>query len=114
MAWEDAHVSLGSRYSPSQYDPAWRQVFATLVLHHWRHAAFLRPTALRDGMSVLHRIPGVLIHGKLDVSGPAVGARELHKPWPRSQFVPVDDKRHGGPKMNQAMMAAIAALTEAD
>lgn len=70
--------------------------------------------------SYAHRVAGrnaratrdsrALIQGKLDVSGPAVGTRELHKAWPGSQFVLVDDKGHGGPKMNQAMMAAIAAL----
>ena len=61
MAWEDAHVSLSPYHSPGRYDPAWRQVFTTLVVHYWKNAAFLPPTALRDGMPVLQGIPGVLI-----------------------------------------------------
>ncbi|TCO60822.1 proline iminopeptidase [Actinocrispum wychmicini] len=110
MAWEDAHVSMGSPYIRKEYDPEWRQVFATLVVHYWKNAGFLSPTALRDGMPTLHGIPGVLIQGKLDVSSPAGVAWDLHKAWPGSQFVLVDDEGHGGPKMIQAMTAAFTEL----
>lgn len=108
MAWEDAHVSLGAKPLPAERDPMWRQVFATLVVHYWKHTAFLPPSALLDGMRVLQGIPAVLIQGKLDVSGPAAVAWNLHKVWPGSRFVLVDDEGHGGPKMVQAMMDAIA------
>jgi proline iminopeptidase len=65
-------------------------------------------------MPVLQGIPGVLVEGKLDVSGPAGVAWELHKAWPGSRFVLVDDEGHGGPKMSQAMMAALVEHTETD
>lgn len=112
MAWEDAHVSMGSTYSPKEYDPGWRQVFATLVTHYWANDCFLPPDAIFDGMPELHGIPGVLIQGKLDVSGPAAIAWELHKAWPGSRFILVDDEGHGGAKMTDAMMAAVAEFAE--
>ncbi|WP_458690309.1 alpha/beta fold hydrolase [Nocardia tengchongensis] len=108
MAWEDAHMSLGTKSVVAEYDPMWRQVFVTLVVHYWKHAAFLPPSALLDGMPVLQGMPAVLIQGKLDVSGPAAVAWNLHKVWPGSHFVLIDDEGHGGPKMVQAMVDAIA------
>lgn len=77
----------------------------------WKHAAFLPEGALLEGMRQLAGIPGVLIHGKLDVSGPAATAWQLHKRWPTSTFVLVDDEGHGGPKMVQAMVDAVGQFT---
>ncbi|MEV6101514.1 prolyl aminopeptidase [Nocardia sp. NPDC051981] len=108
VAWEDAHMSLGTKPALAERDPDWRRVFATLVVHYWKHAAFLPPSALLDGMPALRGIPAVLIQGKLDVSGPAAVAWNLHKAWPGSQFVLIDDEGHGGPKMVQAMVNTIA------
>ncbi|WP_458689946.1 alpha/beta fold hydrolase [Nocardia tengchongensis] len=108
MAWEDAHVSLGQTHSAGEHDPLWRQTFVVLTAHYWKHAAFLPASALRDGMSALTGIPAVLIQGKLDVSGPAAVAWNLHKAWPGSRFVLIEDEGHGGPKMVQAMVQAIA------
>jgi hypothetical protein len=50
-------------------------------------------------MTRLHNIPGVLIHGKLDISGPAAMAWQLHKRWPTSQLILINDEGRGGPKM---------------
>ncbi|MFF5205161.1 alpha/beta fold hydrolase [Streptosporangium sp. NPDC000396] len=50
-------------------------------------------------------IPGVLVHGKLDVSGPLETAWELHKNWPGSELVVVDEG-HGGTDMAAQVVAA--------
>ena len=110
MAWEHAHVSLGAPGFGVDRDPTWEQTFATLVVHYWKHAAFLAPTTLIDGMTALQGIPAVLIQGKLDVSGPAGVAWNVHKHWPASRFVLIDDEGHGGPKMSEAMVRAIAGF----
>jgi proline iminopeptidase len=104
--WENAHISLASTGS-RPIDPTHRQVFVTLVVHYWKHAAFLPDDALLEGMSRLAGIPGVLIQGKLDVSSPAATAWQLHKRWPSSTFVLVDDEGHGGPKMVQTIVDAV-------
>jgi proline iminopeptidase len=66
-AWEDTHVSLDPRHThDTRYDdPAFRQVFATLVIHYWKHAAFIPP--LLDRVDRIAHLPAVLIHGRLDV-----------------------------------------------
>lgn len=60
-----------------------------------------------EGMPRIEHIPGVLIHGRLDVSSPAAVPWELHQRWPASRFVLIDDEGHGGPRIVQALLDAI-------
>jgi proline iminopeptidase len=48
----------------------------------------------------------VLIHGRLDLGSPLDTAWRLHRAWPGSELVIVDDAGHTG---SDAMRAAIAA-----
>jgi proline iminopeptidase len=107
-AWEDTHVSLDPRHThDTRYDhPVFRQVFATLVVHYWKHAAFIPP--LLDGVDRIAHLPAVLIHGRLDVSGPLVTAWRLHKAMPNSQLIVVDHEGHGGDAMVHEVVRAIA------
>lgn len=111
-AWENVHVSLDPRWAPVPgrgEDPVWRATFATLVTHYWKHAAFLPgDTPLLDGMARIGHIPGILIHGRYDVSCAAVTAVRLHERWPASRLVIVDDEGHGGPRMSTVMREALA------
>jgi len=107
--WEDVHVSLAAGYSPSEryQDPEFRMVFATLVIHYWKHAGFTGEGGLLAGMDRIANIPAALIHGQLDVSGPLVTAWNLHKVWPASELIVVNDEGHGGDQMIELMVAAI-------
>ena len=71
-AWEDTHVSLfpEGRHNPRYDDPAFRMTFARLVTHYWRHDCFLEDGVLLREAGRLAGIPGVMVHGRLDVSGP--------------------------------------------
>jgi proline iminopeptidase len=106
--WEDTHVSLDPNRGPmlADDDPARQLVFATLVTHYWSHGAFLGETELLDGMPRISHIPGVLVHGRLDISSPMRVPWELHKAWPGSELVIIEDEGHGGEKMIAAMVAA--------
>lgn len=97
-AWEDAHISLtpGHRPSPRYDDPEFRLRFARLVTHYWRHAAFLAEDQLLRNASILNGIPGVLIHGRFDVSGPLETAWRLSQSWTTSRLQVIDDAGHGG------------------
>ncbi len=104
--WEDAHVSLapGHQRNLRFDDEEFRLRFARLVTHYWRHAAFLEDGQLLRGASMLNGIPGDLIHGRYDVSGPLETAWRLSQRWTTSRLH-VIDAGHGG---NDAFPAAVA------
>jgi proline iminopeptidase len=110
--WEDAHVSLtpGHTPNPRYLDPAFRLRFARLVTHYWRHAAFLEDDQLVREAARLNSIPGALIHGRYDVSGPLVTAWRLSQQWPTSRLHILDDAGHGGG--NEFMPLVVRALEE--
>lgn len=112
-AWEDVHVSLDPRHrpDPSYDDPAYREMFATLVVHYWKHGAFLDEGAILARVSRIAHLPATLIHGRLDVSSPLATAWALHRAWPGSELRVVDDEGHGGPKMAEEQVAAIARMS---
>jgi proline iminopeptidase len=99
--WEDTHVSIGA--GGFHRDPRWRDVrfrhaFLRLTGHYWSHDGFCDPPLL-DGMSRLTGIPGVLIHGRRDISSPLLTAWDLHRRWPGSALMIDEGNGHGGPSM---------------
>lgn len=110
-AWEDAHVSLtpGHRPNPRYEDPKFRLRFARLVTHYWRNAAFLEDDQLVRDAATLDGIPGVLIHGRYDVSSPLETAWRLSRRWAASRLHVIDDAGHGGGATLTA--AIVGALT---
>lgn len=108
-AWEDTHVSLtpGWRRRERYDNPTYRMVFATLVTHYWSHGCFLAEGEIFEGMERLAEIPGVLVHGRYDISGPLETAWRLHQAWPASQLVVVEDAGHGGGSFGDELVSAI-------
>ncbi|UFZ04879.1 prolyl aminopeptidase [Bradyrhizobium ontarionense] len=97
-AWEDAHISLTPGHLPNRRyeDPKFRLQFSRLVTHYWRHGAFLEDDQLLRDASRLSGIPGVLIHGRYDVSSPLDVAWQLSQRWSTTQLHVLDDAGHGG------------------
>ncbi len=115
--WEDSHVAVFADHKPDpRYDDAeFRMVFARLVTHYWANAAFLPDNALIEGAARLEGIPGVLVHGRLDVSGPPDIAWRLSRVWPDAELVLVDDAAHGAgyPGMRETLLAALDRFARA-
>jgi proline iminopeptidase len=107
--WEDTHMSLAPDWEPwlQHRDPSFRQVFARLVTHYWSNGCFLDDTPILAAMDRIATIPAVLIHGRYDVSGPLDTAWDLHRAWPASRLVVLEDAGHGGTSMTAAMQAAL-------
>lgn len=95
--WEDTHVAtyVGHRPHPRFADPAFRLGFARVVTHYFSHAAFLEDGALVRDAGRLAGIPGVLVTGRLDISGPADTAWRVHRAWPGSELRIVEGAGHG-------------------
>lgn len=84
-AWEDAVISLESNGKPNVYSdrpPAALLAFVRICAHYFAHGAWLKEGALLRDAARLAGIPGVLIHGRLDLSGPLDTAGALARAWP--------------------------------
>ncbi|MFF7051798.1 prolyl aminopeptidase [Streptomyces griseorubiginosus] len=110
--WEDVHVSTHREHRPDpRYeDPHFRMRFARLVTHYWRHAAFLEDGALLRDAGKLTGIPGVMVHGRIDISGPPDIAWHLAQVWPDAELVLIGDEGHG--LSGDATIDAVVAATD--
>jgi proline iminopeptidase len=114
-AWESIHVSLDPNWMPidQRFHKECGLVFATLVTHYWSHDGFLQngKEILRQ-VSTIEHIPAVLIHGRRDISGPAITAWRLHQLWPASRLCIVESEGHGGPLSMEEMRLALDSFAE--
>ena len=108
-AWEDTHMSLAPGWAPnlSCRDPEFQLTFARLVTHYWSQGCFLTEGEILANMHRLADIPAVLIHGRYDVSGPLDTAWHLHRAWPNSKLVVLEDAGHGGGSIAGELVGAI-------
>ncbi|MEE1938286.1 prolyl aminopeptidase [Streptomyces sp. TRM 70361] len=101
-AWEDAVVSgepVTPESGPGPYGgrpSAARLAMVRICAHYFSHAAWLEEGALLHGAGRLAGIPGVLIHGRLDLSSPLETAWELSRAWPDAELITVGGEGHLG------------------
>ncbi|WP_406308854.1 prolyl aminopeptidase [Streptomyces sp. NBC_00623] len=111
-AWEDAVLSAEHHGKPNGYgDMPFLDMlaFVRICSHYFAHGAWLEEGQLIRDSGRLAGIPGVLIHGRLDMSGPLDTAWELAHAWPGAELVVIDDAGHKG---SSAMSAALYGAFE--
>jgi proline iminopeptidase len=117
-AWEDAVIAHETLGNPGQYSAkpdAAKLAFVRICTHYLAHGAWLDDGQLLRDAHCLKDIPGVLIHGRLDLSGPLLTARELAQAWPDAELTIVEDSGHtGSPAMTTAIANAIARFAAVD
>lgn len=89
VAWEVALLSLEAGQvspNPGWADEPYMIAFARLVTHYFSHAAWLEEGELLANASRLAGIPGVILHGRLDLAGPADAAWLLAQAWPGAEL----------------------------
>ena len=89
-------ISLESSGSPGAYSnrpPDAALAFVRICTHYFSHGAWLEEGELLAHAGRLAGIPGVLLHGRLDLGSPVGTAWELAQAWPGSELVVVDDFR---------------------
>ncbi len=110
-AWEDAVLSLEPNGRPSPFSdrPAQAlQAFVRICSHYVAHTAWLEEGALLRDASQLAGVPGVIIHGRHDLSCPAQSAWRLAQAWPDAELFLIDDAGHkGSPASNQCLYDAL-------
>lgn len=110
--WEDTHVAIGT--GRSVRDPRWegddfRHAFFRLTAHYWAHDGFCDPPLL-ERTDRLRGIPGILVHGRRDVSSPVITPWRLHSAWPGSELVVHEGGGHGGTSTGELWRDANARM----
>jgi len=112
--WEMAIVAVHPDHKPHpRYDQAaFRLGFARLVTHYWRNKGWLEDGILVREASRLSGIPGILIHGRLDIGGPLVTPWQIKEHWPGSQLILVSEAGHDArdPGMSECIVAATNSM----
>ena len=96
-AWEDAELSLEPNTEGSAYGDLETEdmlAFVRICTHYLRHGAWLEEGALIRDAGRLATIPGVLIHGRRDMSCPIDTAWTLSRAWPGAELIALDDSGH--------------------
>jgi proline iminopeptidase len=109
IVWEDAILSLEEGYTvpnPRWSDERFTVAFARLVTHYFAHAAWLEDDELLRNASRLTGIPGVLVHGHLDLAGPPDVAWHLARAWPDAELHYVPGGHTGDAEMDQLLLEA--------
>ena len=110
-AWEDAVLS-GEPHGPatpySDRPPAARIAFVRIAAHYFAHAAWLEEGVLLRDAHRLTGIPGVLLHGRHDMSSPPDTAWHLARAWPDARLSFIADAGHkGSPAVREHIVAAL-------
>ncbi|MDE0025268.1 MAG: prolyl aminopeptidase [Spirochaetaceae bacterium] len=106
-AWPPV-AGLSARFRDSRFALA----FARLVTHYVRHNAWLEDGCLLAGAGVLADIPGLLVNGRFDFQAPISNAWTLHRAWPRSELVIVDDAGHADGAIARALTDAASRFLD--
>ncbi|MFE7778975.1 prolyl aminopeptidase [Streptomyces sp. NPDC057445] len=110
-AWEDAVLSGETNGASNPYGdrpPAEQLALVRICAHYFSHGAWLEEGALLRDAGRLAGIPGVLIHGRLDISSPLATAWELARAWPDAELTVVEDAGHlGGGATREHVLRAL-------
>jgi proline iminopeptidase len=104
LAWEDAVISLEPQGTPKSYSsrpPDDALAFVRICAHYFSHGAWLEEGAILRDAGRLAGIPGILLHGRLDLGSPLATAWELAQAWPAAELVVVEDSGHTGSETYQ-------------
>lgn len=112
--WEDTHMSLAPDAEPSLSvaDTAFQVAFARMVTHYWSHGCFLDDGQLLRDAHRLAGIPGIMVHGRYDVSGPLDVAWQLARAWPDGELKVIGDAGHSGGSMTPTMIEYLARVAD--
>ena len=110
-AWEDAALGLEQSGADLYSNVPETDLVAMVRIctHYAAHGAWLEEGVLVRGATRLAGIPGVLIHGRRDLTCPIDTAYDLARAWPDASLVPLEESGHlRSDEKRAAVLAAIA------
>jgi proline iminopeptidase len=110
-AWEDTVLSLEPHGKPAPYsDRASNALiaFARICAHYAAHDGWLGDGELLENVGRLRGIPGVILHGRHDLSCPVDSAWAFARAWEGGELTVFDDAGHkGSPAMSDQLRAVL-------
>ncbi|MEV6604094.1 prolyl aminopeptidase [Kutzneria sp. NPDC051319] len=114
--WEDTVLSLEPNARPGAFSGPVNDSVLTLAricAHYFANYAWLDDGQLIRDAGKLAGIPGVLAHGRLDLSCPVETAYELAAAWPGADLFVCDQSGHrGSPAKGEHLRAAMTRFAE--
>ncbi|CAE6503903.1 putative proline iminopeptidase [Nitrosomonas nitrosa] len=83
---------------------------ARMEAHYFVHGIFLPENALLDNIHSLHDHPAIIVQGRYDAVCPIVSADDLHRAWPRAEYIVIEDAGHSA--WEPGIRAALVQATE--
>jgi proline iminopeptidase len=114
--WEHETITLlhNQQYAAQGAEENYALAFARIENHYFVHEGFFKEGQLIANASLLAGIPGTIVQGRYDVCTPARTAWDLHRAWPKAEFIMVPDAGHAWsePGIRAALLAALAKCNE--
>jgi proline iminopeptidase len=116
-AWEDSVLSQEEHGVPNPYGSRAEDAqlaFVRICSHYFSNDAWLEDDVLFRNVGRLAGIPGVLLHGRLDLAGPVINAWELSRVWPDARLKIFGGSGHKGSEaMEEELVRALDTLARA-
>ncbi len=83
--------------------------FARIENHYFHNNAFFDDDNwILNNIKKIQHIPGVIVQGRYDMPCPPVSAYELHKAWPKAEFIMIEAAGHSAsePAITEALVNA--------
>ena len=104
-AWEEAVLSLEPGAKPAFFEVTEETLaFVRICAHYFANGAWLDEGVLIRDAARLADIPGVIIHGRQDLSCPFQTAWELAQAWPGAELHGLPDSGHRGSDTRRSLI----------
>lgn len=111
--WEGSTVTLlpSPERERSFAHESFALAFARIECHYFVNGGFFENDGwILKNAGALKAIPGTIVQGRFDVVTPMKSAFELHKAWPESQLIVVDQAGHAASE--PGIISALVAATD--
>ena len=118
IAWSRWEGSTSKLKKDSQFiehfgDDKFAFAFARIENHYFFNRAFFtQDNWILNNIEKIQNIPGIIVQGRYDMPCPPISAYELHKAWPKAEFMLVEEAGHSlsEPGISQALLEAVARI----
>lgn len=97
-------------------DDHFAYAFARIENHYFFNRAFFtQDNWILNNISKIKDIPGVIVQGRYDMPCPPISAYELHKAWPKAEFLLIEEAGHSlsEPGISAALLDAVQRIGQA-